>query len=42
MHPSFSNEQKLEILSSIRRYFTEDLDCDLSEMMACRVPERKG
>ncbi|MFA6176750.1 MAG: DUF2164 domain-containing protein [Phycisphaerae bacterium] len=34
MPPSFSKEQKLEIISSIRRYFTENLDCELSEMQS--------
>lgn len=34
MPPSFSKEQKAEILSSIRRYFTENLDAELSEMQA--------
>jgi uncharacterized protein (DUF2164 family) len=34
MNPSFSKDQKLEIISSIRRYFTENLDSDLSEMQA--------
>ena len=30
----FSKEQKAEIVSSIQRYFTADLDQDLSEMQA--------
>jgi len=30
----FSKEQKTEIVSSIQRYFTADLDLDLSEMQA--------
>jgi uncharacterized protein (DUF2164 family) len=34
MPSSFSKEQKLEIISSLRRYFTENLDSDLSEMQA--------
>ena len=34
MPPSFSKEQKAEIVSSIRRYFAENLDRDLSEMEA--------
>ena len=34
MSPPFSKDQKAEILSSLRRYFTENIDCDLSEMQA--------
>lgn len=34
MPPSFSKEKKLEIILSIRRYFAENLDCELSEMQA--------
>lgn len=34
MNTAFSKDQKAEILSSLRRYFTENLDCDLSEMQA--------
>jgi len=34
MPPSFSKEQKAEIVSSMQRYFTENLDCDLSEIQA--------
>lgn len=34
MDAAFSNEQKLEIISSIRRYFAGNLDCELSEMQA--------
>ncbi|MEI6070581.1 MAG: DUF2164 domain-containing protein [Verrucomicrobiae bacterium] len=34
MDKSFSKNQKAEITSSLRRYFTENLDCDLSEMQA--------
>jgi uncharacterized protein (DUF2164 family) len=34
MPPSFSKEQKAEIVSSIRRYLAENLDRDLSEMQA--------
>ena len=34
MPPSFSKEQKAEIVSSIQRYFAENLDRELSEMQA--------
>jgi uncharacterized protein (DUF2164 family) len=34
MPPSFSKEQKAEIVASIRRYFAENLDGELSEMQA--------
>ena len=34
MNSSFSKDQKAEITSSLRRYFTENLNCDLSEMQA--------
>ena len=34
MNTPLSKEQKAEIVSSLRRYFTENLDCDLSEMQA--------
>jgi len=34
MNTPFSKDQKAEITSSLRRYFTENLDSDLSEMQA--------
>jgi len=34
MNTPFSKDQKGEIVSSLRRYFTENLDCDLREMQA--------
>jgi len=34
MSTPFSKEQKAEIVSSLRRYFTENLDFDLSDMQA--------
>ena len=34
MSSSFPKEQESEILSSLRRYFSENLDCELSEMRA--------
>ena len=34
MNIPFSKDQKAEIAASLRRYFTENLDCDLSEMQA--------
>lgn len=34
MDVTFSKEQKLEIIASIRRYFAENLECELSEMQA--------
>ncbi len=34
MPPSFSKEQKAEVVSSIQRYFTENMDHDLGEMQA--------
>lgn len=34
MNTPLSKEQKAEIVSSLRRYFTENLDANLSEMQA--------
>ena len=34
MLPTFSKEQKAEILSSLRRFFTQELDAELSEIQA--------
>lgn len=34
MTPTFSKEQRLEILASMRRFFEEKLDGDLSEIQA--------
>lgn len=34
MTPSFSKEQKAGIVSSIQRFFAENLDSDLSELQA--------
>jgi len=34
MNTPFSKDQKAEIVSSLRRYFTENLDSELSEMQA--------
>jgi uncharacterized protein (DUF2164 family) len=34
MTPSFSQEQKQEIVASLRRYFAEELDRELSDMQA--------
>ena len=34
MHPAPSKEQKAELAASMRRYFAEELDFDLSEMQA--------
>ena len=34
MDKAFSKEQEAEIVSSLRRYFTENLEWDLSEMQA--------
>ena len=34
MNTPFSKDQKGEIVSSLRRYFTENLEWDLSEMQA--------
>lgn len=34
MDTPFSKDQKAEIVSSLRRYFAENLDGDLSEMQA--------
>lgn len=34
MNTPFSKDQKAEIAASLRCYFTENLDCDLSEMQA--------
>jgi uncharacterized protein (DUF2164 family) len=37
MPASLSNEQKSEVVASLRRFFTEELDQDLSEMRAAFV-----
>lgn len=34
MNTPFSKDQKAEIVSSLRRYFTENLDSELSEMQS--------
>jgi uncharacterized protein (DUF2164 family) len=34
MYPPFSEDQKSAIVASLRRYFTENLDCELSAMQA--------
>ena len=34
MHHEFSKEQKSEITASLQRYFTENLDCELSDIQA--------
>ncbi len=34
MNTPFSKDQKAEIVSSLRRYFSENLDSDLSDMQA--------
>jgi uncharacterized protein (DUF2164 family) len=34
MNNPFSKDRKAEIVSSLRRYFAENLDCELSKMQA--------